>query len=167
MNAVVSILAALIAGFGAVFMKTKTVKKRRVFASYAAFVRKFKILSCASMGELTDVMSKALTLVRTRELRFVEDCIELTRSGEEFACAWGGSLKNSGLNLSGEDESFIASFAEIVGKSDMLTQNRMLDIYIRQADEKLETIKEYENKTLVSQLAALMFIGAGAALLAL
>lgn len=167
MNIAVSILAALTAAAGAVFMKIKTVRKRRLFAHYAAFVHKFRIISSASMGEITDVMTDSLTLAHSQELQFIEKCIDLMNSGAEFAYAWAESLKNSGLNLSGDEESFIVSFADIVGKSDVQTQNRMLDIYIRQADEKVEELGEYEKKTLVSQLAALMFLGAGAALLAL
>ena len=167
MNAAVSVLAALIAVFGAVFMKIKTVGKRKFFTSYASFVRKFKILSCASMGEITDVMIRTLSLVNSNELQFIKECIVLTENGAEFASAWSESVKKSGLNLSTEERNFIISFAEIVGKSDVQTQNRMLDIYIRQADERVGQIGEYEKKTLVSQLAALIFIGAGAALLAL
>jgi len=167
-NTAAGLFAVFCAAAGIIALKIKTWRRRKFFTEYLSFVQKFRIISGASMESLSTVLRSSAALSGAdRGLEFILKSADITDCGGDFAQTWRAEFALEKTELSRADRVFVESFADIVGKSDVDTQDRMLDIYIRQCGEINEKIAEYENKTLVSQCAGIAFAGAAAALLIL
>ncbi len=127
-----------------------------------------RLLLCSIRKRLAYTLAPPWELLRElaeqenfRRCQYLVDAVERMKSGEAFSSVWRESIEKSTCALNDADRRLLEEISNLLGRSDLQTQEGQLDLLIEQAAQQLTEARRSAEQN--AKLAATLGILCGMA----